>query len=511
MIKRTIYLLLFFASLLIAQVIATYAQQGCNCTQQNLLKDLVLDNSSFVVSSATGNSIGNVLNTTPGSTLTLTDNHGNAVSLGSGLPPDCSSCVATYQNQILTGSTISNNSGQFTITLTETNSNFSNSPHNSTITLNVSPVEVPLQPISVAASLPSYKYGTNLTGMENCGFNANCAREGPAAINGTDYFDPGWYVQSVFKNYGFSIVRLNLDEWRIQSALSSNFNQTDGYLQLIRNDVEDARSLGLWIILDIHTYDNMYSPAAGSYQKIGSQYVSNANFADFWNRLSTMFKNYPNVIFGLMNEPNGVSAQQWHDTAIAAINAIRNNSTTQIISIPGTAFTTAATWITSGNAAAWAGYADPVGGPWWFEMHQYLDSNYSGQSSVCVTGYGSSVLANGGNGATAWLVNNNYKAFIGEFSWWNTGDSRNLDCNGTLGNYCSSGSYDCSVEGPNLLATMNSSTSPYVGWTWWASGGGFGDTGNNLWINANGFNGAQIQTQNLCTWLRSIGISTNGC
>ena len=86
-----------------------------------------------------------------------------------------------------------------------------------------------------------------------------------------------------------------------------------------------------------------------------------------------------------MNEPNIQNPTQWHASAIAAINAIRGISTTQIISIPGTYFTTAATWPTNGNASVWTGYKDPVGGPFFFELHQYLDSNYSGNSSTCVS------------------------------------------------------------------------------------------------------------------------------
>ena len=161
-------------------------------------------------------------------------------------------------------------------------------------------------------------------------------------------------------------------------------------------------------------------------------------------RLSTVYKNYHNVLYGLMNEPNIQSPTQWKATALAAINAILAVSTSQTILIPSTYFTTAATWTRNGNSAAWTGYRDPAGGPFMFEMHQYLDQNYSGMSSTCVPGSGSSVLTD----ATAWLAANGYKALLGEFDWYNDfGQSGGVV------------SPQCQAEGTALLHAMQFSPS----------------------------------------------------
>ena len=212
-----------------------------------------------------------------------------------------------------------------------------------------------------------------------------------------------------------------------------------------------------------------------------------------------MYKNYPNVLYGLMNEPNIQSPTQWKATALAAINAIRAVSTSQTILIPGTYFTTAATWTRNGNSAAWTGYRDPAGGPFMFEMHQYLDQNYSGMSSTCVPGYGSSVLTD----ATAWLAANGYRAFLGEFDWYNDfGQSGGVV------------SPQCQAEGTALLNAMQFSPNQWAGWTWCGSGPWAWNNGVNLDPGAGGQPGDQPQTaalvQMLTSPLPSSGIVNGG-
>ena len=124
----------------------------------------------------------------------------------------------------------------------------------------------------------------------------------------------------------------------MQPASLQPLNQSE--LAHITAAIEYARQKGMYIILDPHNFGKMWSGAANSYKPIGiSTYIPNNYFADFWSRLSTVYKNYPNVLYGLMNEPNIQSPTQWKATALAAINAIRAVSTSQTILIPGTYFT----------------------------------------------------------------------------------------------------------------------------------------------------------------------------
>ena len=339
--------------------------------------------------------------------------------------------------------------------------------------------EVPLIPVSQAAPLPAYMKGVNLSGAEYA--------PGPNGVFGTNYIYPTTQEFDYYKSKGFSIVRLPFDIARVQPASLQPLNQSE--LAHITAVVEYARQKSMYIILDPHNYGKMWSQTANSYQPIGiSAYIPNSYFADFWQRLATVYQNYPNVLYGLMNEPNIQSPTQWKATAVAAINAIRAVSTTQTILIPGTYFTTAATWTTNGNSEAWTGYTDPAGGPFMFEMHQYLDQNYSGTSSDCVPGYGSSVLTS----TTAWLAANGYKAFLGEFDWYND-----------FGKSGGVVSPQCQAEGTALLHAMQFSPNQWAGWTWWGSGPWAWNNGVNLDPGADGHPGDQPQTPTLIQMLTS--------
>jgi endoglucanase len=93
-----------------------------------------------------------------------------------------------------------------------------------------------------------------------------------------------------------------------------------------------------------------------------------------------------------MNEPNAQTAVQWQAAASTSVAAIRTAGFTGKITIPGTSFTGAQLWVSSGNGAAWAGYVDP-GNNFIFEMHEYLDSDNSGTHSTCASGKGATALS----------------------------------------------------------------------------------------------------------------------
>jgi endoglucanase len=341
--------------------------------------------------------------------------------------------------------------------------------------------ESPLIPVSPAARLPAYMKGVNLSGAEYV--------PGPKGIFGIDYTYPTRQEFDYYKSKGFSAIRLPFDIGRVQPNGLQPLNQSE--LSHITEAVEYARQKGLYVILDPHNYGKMWSQIANNFEPIGtSTYVPNSYFADFWQRLSTVYKNYPNVLYGLMNEPNIQNPTDWKASAVAAINAIRSVSATQTILIPGTYFTSAATWTTNGNSAAWTGYKDPVGGPFMFEMHQYLDANYSGTSSTCVPGSGSSVLTS----ATAWLAANGYKALLAEFDWYNDF--------GKTGGVVSA---ECQTEGTALLKAMQFSHNQWGGWTWWGSGSWAWNNGVNLDPGADGIPGDQPQTATLVKDLTAPG------
>ena len=101
---------------------------------------------------------------------------------------------------------------------------------------------------------------------------------------------------------------------------------------------------------------------------------------------------------------------------------------------------------------------DPV-----IEMHQYLDSDGSGTSPVCVS---PTIGAERLQAATAWLEANNLKGFLGEI-----GAGSNPDC-------------IAAVKG--ALCTLQSSR-VWLGALWWAAGPWWGNVGSTFLLSLSRF------------------------
>lgn len=297
------------------------------------------------------------------------------------------------------------------------------------------PQPQPAPPESKTLALP----GVNISGGD---YNAGK----PGARVFFDYIYPSNAELDYFAAKGMKIIRVGFDENRLQPARLGALNSAElAYLDAL---VTHAQSLGLIILLDPHNYGYMID-TNGATRLIGvDPLLPTAYFADFWAKMAAHFKPNSNVYFGLMNEPNAQSAVQWRDIAIAAVNAIRTTGATNKILIPGTAWTGAYSWVSSGNAAAWAGFTDAN---FAFEVHQYLDADNSGTHSNCVSGAGSSALA----AFTDWARANHVRGFLGEIGW-------------SLG-------AGCMTEGAAIMQYMKTNEDVWLGYSYWAAGAWLGD------------------------------------
>jgi endoglucanase len=206
---------------------------------------------------------------------------------------------------------------------------------------------------------------------------------------------------------------------------------------------------GARCILDPHHYAQV---VLDSEHVVVSDSTARALFVSYWSQLADDVAAKGNVIFGLMNEPmspavtNGITPADWLVAANQAIAAIRAQGAKQLILVPGSYWTGAHSWVSSGNAAVLnTGVVDSENN-YAFELHQYLDSDYSGTSPTVVTGAGATVLA----AATASLRAAGKKAFLGE-----TGV-------GT--------SSAALVELEAELDYMDANRDVWIGWTGWAGG-----------------------------------------
>lgn len=115
--------------------------------------------------------------------------------------------------------------------------------------------------------------------------------------------------------------------------------------------VDYCLSKNMRVLLDPHNFRYIYDNRTEQYHMIGENNETTNIFADFWQRMALIYKDYSNVMFGLMNEPSKQTPEQWRTAALSAIKAIRNAGANQTILIPGTSWTGAHAWVSSGNAS----------------------------------------------------------------------------------------------------------------------------------------------------------------
>lgn len=283
-----------------------------------------------------------------------------------------------------------------------------------------------------AAQIP-YR-GVNLSGAESGG----CTK--PAKY-GFTYIYPSAKEFDHFIAQGMNTFRIPFCWERLQPAALGEFDAAE--FERLDKATRYATGKGAYVVLDPHNYGRYWGKPVTSDD-------GSAAFADMWRRLAARYKNDDHVLFGLMNEPNGVSSEAWLKTANAGIAAIRDTGAKNLILVPGVAWTGAHSWTFGSygtpNGVAMLQVDDPANN-YVYEVHQYLDKDSSGTTSACVAAdIGRRRLA----ALHAWLQANDKKAFLGEFG-------------GAKSDICYAAVAD-------LLAAIHEKPELWAGWTYWAAG-----------------------------------------
>ena len=301
--------------------------------------------------------------------------------------------------------------------------------------------------------------GTNLSGAE---FGA----QNLPGTFGTDYiypdpsYEPGYTSADYFLAKGMTTFRLPFLWERLQRQLDATFDPDE--LARLDTTVGDLTAKGAYVILDPHD-DARY---AG--QLVGSTAVPDSAFADFWSRLAGHFAGNDHVIFGLVNEPHDMPTEQWRDAANAALAAIRAAGAHNLVLVPGNGYTGAWSWTSSSyygtaNGDVMLSVVDP-GDHMAYEVHQYLDADYSGTSSTCQS---STIGADSLAGFTQWLRAHGKRGMLAEL-----GGGANPTCL-------------AAIDG--MLSHLDANADVWLGWTWWSAGPWWG---SGYFLNLEPQNGA---------------------
>jgi aryl-phospho-beta-D-glucosidase BglC (GH1 family) len=288
------------------------------------------------------------------------------------------------------------------------------------------------------------------------GFNLARPSDGRYGVYGWDYHYPIGnsapstnellYLQ-YYKDSGMNSIRLAFSWENMQPTGTGPLSNIE--LNYMIQTVQQCRTIGMHVILEPHNYGALFDIERNAEIRFGVvAEMTPQRYANFWSQLANVFKNMPNVVYNLMNEPVGMSAQAWKDVAVASVNAIRATGSTQLIQIPGNNWTGAHSWTgsasginpaTGSNGDVWRGFTDIN---FVFEMHQYLDSDNSGTSPTAVVGKGSTSLVV----ATEWARHNGYKIHLGEFGFANNAQGL--------------------IEGDALVAYMEANADVWAGWSY---------------------------------------------
>lgn len=265
---------------------------------------------------------------------------------------------------------------------------------------------------------------------------------------------PGWdYIYPVPDQLdwaaasGFTVIRLPVLWGRLQPVLMTSLDAAElGRLQAF---VTDATKRQLAVVIDIHDY--------GAYrgQMVGSTAVPDTAFADLWRRIAIVFAPNHTVLFGLMNEPHDRPASPWATSLQAAIHAIRTTGAVNRILVSGVGWDNARNFVSGAgygtpNATALDALVDP-GHALLFEVHQYLDHDFSGTHSDCRSPTQAVALL---QPFTDWLKAKHHQGFLGEF-----GAAPTPECLAALS---------------AMLRLMNDHRDVWAGWTYWAAGAWWG-------------------------------------
>ncbi|ERS98715.1 endoglucanase 1 [Sporothrix schenckii ATCC 58251] len=238
----------------------------------------------------------------------------------------------------------------------------------------------------------------------------------------------------------------------LATGLGAVFNET--HFSLYKEAIDYITvTKKAYAILDPHNYMRYNDP---SQQPMSGSVIGNssdptaataAQFGAFWGELAGRFKNNSRVMFGLMNEPHDMPSELVLANNQAAVTAIRaSGATSNLILAPGNSWTGGHSWTQGGAEASsqWLNKLQDPSNNTAIDIHEYLDVDYSGTHAAC-TADAATNLAH----ATAWLRENNLKAFITEF-----GASNATGCADMLG----------------AMLDYMAANDEYIGWTAWAAG-----------------------------------------
>ncbi|KAH9810631.1 family 5 glycoside hydrolase [Melampsora americana] len=211
--------------------------------------------------------------------------------------------------------------------------------------------------------------GVNMAGLE-FGIGTNGEK------NGNPPYPPPLDQIPHFIKGGSNIIRFPFGWQYMQETAQGELNQT--YLSLLDEYVTATTKLNATAIIEVHNF------ARRDGQIIGESSLGAETLVDLWTKLATHYKDQPNVMFGLVNEPHDVTSKIWIGVVQEVVTGIRKAGANNNILLPGNAWEHLLTFADDyHNGLSEIKNPDGSNRGLIFEIHQYFDSDGSGQQKEC--------------------------------------------------------------------------------------------------------------------------------
>jgi endoglucanase len=175
----------------------------------------------------------------------------------------------------------------------------------------------------------------------------------PAQLNTKGKFTRSFFQE--MRDAGSNVIRIPIHP--------GNWEQDPDYLwRYLDPIVAWSGEMGMYVILDLHFIGNI---ASGAGSQMPNLHTSSRDFTlAFWKQVATYFKDTPNVIFEICNEPADITPSTWRSTAQEIVALIRGVEAEQVVIVGGVEYSKNLSWVENGPVdgenIAYAAHIYPV-------------------------------------------------------------------------------------------------------------------------------------------------------
>jgi hypothetical protein len=156
----------------------------------------------------------------------------------------------------------------------------------------------------------------------------------PSDLHGQNRFSRRFFEE--MRGMGANVIRLPVHprEWE---------EDPDYLWRYIDRAVGWAGEMELYLIIDWHSIGNVQTGAAPLMPDLYSHTFEMT--VDLWQRVAAHFRDTPNVLFEIFNEPQGILVENWHRSATEIVEIIRAQGAEQPVIVGGVEYARDLSWV----------------------------------------------------------------------------------------------------------------------------------------------------------------------